>query len=171
MPKRMSTAEANRRGAEAERWHYRHNLRGYSRVGNPVDHTYIWKTTTTDTIEQVLRYYAAQTGLPNLAQLDDAGTTNFDSTVPGRPAVVFDVLARLLRHTYGENSLVYARNITDIEDKIMAAAEEHNADVIAMSSHGRTGFRRFVMGSVAERVLNEAPVPVLMVGPEERDED
>jgi cysteinyl-tRNA synthetase len=39
-----------------------------------------------------------------------------------RPAVVFDVLARLLRHVYGERHVVYARNITDIEDKIIAAA-------------------------------------------------
>ena len=40
-----------------------------------------------------------------------------------RPEVVFDVLARLLRHHYGEASLVHARNITDIEDKIMTAAQ------------------------------------------------
>ena len=39
-----------------------------------------------------------------------------------RPAVVFDVLARLLRHTYGEHSLVYAANVTDVDDKIIAAA-------------------------------------------------
>jgi cysteinyl-tRNA synthetase len=40
-----------------------------------------------------------------------------------RPAVVFDVLARLLRHVYGADSLAYARNVTDIDDKIMAAAD------------------------------------------------
>ena len=40
-----------------------------------------------------------------------------------RPAVVFDVLFRLLRHTYGETAVHYARNFTDIDDKIMAAAE------------------------------------------------
>ena len=34
-----------------------------------------------------------------------------------RPAVVFDVLFRLLRHVYGANHVVYARNITDIDDK------------------------------------------------------
>lgn len=39
-----------------------------------------------------------------------------------RPAVVFDVLQRLLRHTYGADKVVYARNITDIDDKIMARA-------------------------------------------------
>ena len=38
-----------------------------------------------------------------------------------RPAVVFDVLARLLRHVYGEDSLVYARNVTDVDDKIIEA--------------------------------------------------
>lgn len=39
-----------------------------------------------------------------------------------RPAVVFDVLARLLRHSYGADALVYARNFTDVDDKIIEAA-------------------------------------------------
>ena len=45
-----------------------------------------------------------------------------------RPAVVFDTLARLLRHTYGPDSLVYARNVTDVDDKIIAAAREEGVD-------------------------------------------
>ncbi|MEX6723894.1 cysteine--tRNA ligase [Parapedomonas caeni] len=40
-----------------------------------------------------------------------------------RPPVVFDVLFRLLRRTYGADQVVYARNITDVEDKINKAAE------------------------------------------------
>ena len=40
-----------------------------------------------------------------------------------RPAVVFDTLARLLRHIYGADSVVHARNVTDVDDKIIAAAE------------------------------------------------
>ena len=39
-----------------------------------------------------------------------------------RPAVVFDVLFRLLRRRYGAENVQYARNITDIDDKIIAAA-------------------------------------------------
>ena len=39
-----------------------------------------------------------------------------------RPAVVFDTLARLIRHEFGEDHLVYARNVTDVDDKIIAAA-------------------------------------------------
>jgi cysteinyl-tRNA synthetase len=39
-----------------------------------------------------------------------------------RPAVVFDVLARLLRHVYGQDSVIYARNVTDVDDKIIESA-------------------------------------------------
>jgi cysteinyl-tRNA synthetase len=45
-----------------------------------------------------------------------------------RPAVVFDALARLIRHEFGANSLVYARNVTDVDDKIIAAAEAEGVD-------------------------------------------
>ena len=45
-----------------------------------------------------------------------------------RPAVVFDTLARLIRHEFGPKSLVYARNVTDVDDKIIAAAEAEGVD-------------------------------------------
>ncbi len=45
-----------------------------------------------------------------------------------RPAVVFDTLARLIRHEFGESSLVYARNVTDVDDKIIASAEAEGVD-------------------------------------------
>ena len=51
-----------------------------------------------------------------------------------RPAVVFDVLFRLLRHLYGEGEVVYARNITDVDDKIAAAAEREGVDISAVTS-------------------------------------
>ena len=45
-----------------------------------------------------------------------------------RPAVVFDTLARLIRHEFGAKSLVYARNVTDVDDKIIASAQEEGVD-------------------------------------------
>jgi len=45
-----------------------------------------------------------------------------------RPAVVFDTLARLIRHEFGEGSLVYARNVTDVDDKIIASASEEGVE-------------------------------------------
>ena len=50
-----------------------------------------------------------------------------------RPAVVFDTLGRLIRHEFGEGSLVYARNVTDVDDKIIAAAEEEGVDPSAIT--------------------------------------
>ena len=50
-----------------------------------------------------------------------------------RPAVVFDTLGRLIRHEFGEGSLVYARNVTDVDDKIIAAAEEEGGDPSAIT--------------------------------------
>lgn len=44
---------------------------------------------------------------------------------------------------------------------IVEFAKEHGVDLIALSTHGRTGFRRLALGSVAEEVLRLSPVPVL----------
>ena len=46
-----------------------------------------------------------------------------------RAAVVADMLFRVLRHIYGEEHVVYARNITDVEDKIIAAAKEQGVEI------------------------------------------
>ncbi|CAB3757793.1 universal stress protein [Paraburkholderia humisilvae] len=46
---------------------------------------------------------------------------------------------------------------------IQRAAQEYHADLIVMGTHGRRGFQRFVLGSVAERVVRGAPCPVLLV--------
>ena len=44
---------------------------------------------------------------------------------------------------------------------IVEFAQEHDVDLIALSTHGRTGFRRLALGSVAEAVLRHSPIPVL----------
>jgi cysteinyl-tRNA synthetase len=46
-----------------------------------------------------------------------------------RPAVVFDVLFRLLRAKYGEGAVLYASNFTDIDDKIIRAAAEAGVEI------------------------------------------
>ncbi|MEP6343625.1 MAG: cysteine--tRNA ligase [Maricaulaceae bacterium] len=46
-----------------------------------------------------------------------------------RAAVVADVLYRVLRHIYGEEHVVYARNITDVDDKIITSAKEQGVDI------------------------------------------
>lgn len=46
-----------------------------------------------------------------------------------RPLVVFDVLFRLLRHEFGDGNVTYVRNITDVDDKINAAAAERGIPI------------------------------------------
>ncbi|MEY8798963.1 cysteine--tRNA ligase [Leisingera sp. XS_AS12] len=59
------------------------------------------------------------------------GPTVYDRAHLGnaRPVVVFDVLYRLLRKVYGVNSVTYARNFTDVDDKINARAAETGREI------------------------------------------
>jgi len=49
-----------------------------------------------------------------------------------------------------------------VSDVILAEARRSHADVIVMGTHGRRGLNRLLLGSDAERVLRDAPVPVLL---------
>ena len=51
----------------------------------------------------------------------------------GRMLIVFDVLFRLLRHTYGADHVRYVRNITDVDDKINARAAERGVPIRALT--------------------------------------
>jgi cysteinyl-tRNA synthetase len=59
------------------------------------------------------------------------GPTVYDFAHIGnaRPVIVFDVLFRLLRHLYGADHVTYVRNITDVDDKIIARAAEEYPDL------------------------------------------
>jgi len=48
-------------------------------------------------------------------------------------------------------------------DEILRVAADEKADLIAMGTHGRTGLRHLVTGSVTEKVVRTSPVPVLTV--------
>ena len=64
------------------------------------------------------------------------GPTVYDYPHVGnaRPLIVFDVLFRVLREIYGQDSVQYVRNITDIDDKIIETAKKFN-DFELMVTH------------------------------------
>ena len=69
---------------------------------------------------------------PNNVRMYVCGPTVYDYAHIGnaRPAIVFDVLFRLLRHVYGPDHVTYVRNITDVDDKINARAlRDYGADI------------------------------------------
>jgi len=53
-----------------------------------------------------------------------------------------------------------------VADTILAYADQNGVDLIAMSTHGRSGIGRWLIGSVADRVVHGARIPVLLVRPE-----
>ncbi len=53
-------------------------------------------------------------------------------------------------------------------EAILGYAKKSGVDLIVMSSHGKSGVTRWVMGSVSDRVLSHSEVPVLVVLPEDR---
>ena len=71
------------------------------------------------------------------------GPTVYDYAHIGnaRPVIVFDVLYRLLRHRYGADHVVYARNITDVDDKINARAAERGISIRDLTETTYANFR------------------------------
>lgn len=53
----------------------------------------------------------------------------------------------------------------DVADGILDCAREKHTDLIVLGTHGRSGFTRAILGSVAERVFRHSTVPVLTIGP------
>ncbi|MBB1180099.1 cysteine--tRNA ligase [Pseudomonas sp. FW305-3-2-15-E-TSA4] len=68
---------------------------------------------------------------PNRVTLYVCGPTVYDYAHIGnaRPPVVFDVLARLLRRQYGADKVIYARNVTDVDDKINQKAAREGVPI------------------------------------------
>ena len=57
-----------------------------------------------------------------------------------RSSVVFDVLYRMLRHLYGDQNVVYVRNITDIDDKIIEQAAKNGEDIRELTDRTTADF-------------------------------
>lgn len=55
--------------------------------------------------------------------------------------------------------------------EIVSRSRKINADLIVIGTHGRTGFRRVIFGSVAEEVLRRTSLPILMVPPVREDDE
>ena len=68
---------------------------------------------------------------PGKVSMYVCGPTVYDRAHLGnaRPAVVFDVLYRLFQHDFGAENVTYVRNITDVEDKIIARAAERGISI------------------------------------------
>jgi nucleotide-binding universal stress UspA family protein len=65
-----------------------------------------------------------------------------------------------------EKGLTVTQNVIsgfDAADEIIEVGKKVGADLVVMSTHGRSGLGRWVIGSVAEKVLRHGEIPLLLV--------
>ncbi len=93
------------------------------------------------------------------------GPTVYDHAHIGnaRPVVVFDTLYRLLRRHYGADHVTYVRNITDVEDKIIAAAAERG-EAIADLTRRTTAIYHADMGALDALAPDHEPRATAFIG-------
>ena len=87
--------------------------------------------------------------------------------VEDSPANYDEALAAAAREVAGHGARVVRREVAsdDPARAILDVAAEIQPDLVGMSTQGRSGLKRWVLGSVAEKVLRLCPAPVLMVNP------
>lgn len=122
----------------------------------------------------------------SLAQLYQAEVLLLEITEPLRPAVYpqgVELLEPILREMRAEAN-AYVRktartlnelgiktqaeviDAVDIAHTILTYADEKGADLITLSTHGLSGISRWLLGSVADKVIHSAKVPVLLIRPD-----
>lgn len=95
---------------------------------------------------------------PQNVRMYVCGPTVYDRAHIGnaRPAIVFDLLARLLRHVYGAEHVTYVRNFTDVDDKINARASESGRSIAEITAE-TTQWYLDDMGAVGVLEPDEMP--------------
>jgi nucleotide-binding universal stress UspA family protein len=102
----------------------------------------------------------------------------FDPVLGGRGAPLIPPQPTVVRHDPNEDALTQLHDLMpesfhgawEVEvaagppaETIVRIAQERDADLIVMGTHGRTGLQHILLGSVAEKVVRLAPCPVLTV--------
>ena len=76
--------------------------------------------------------------------------------------------ADLVRKEIGTEHVIAETQVGHPPTAILEYVDENEVDLIVISTQGRTGLERMILGSVTERVLRRSPVPVFVVKPERR---
>lgn len=79
-----------------------------------------------------------------------------------------DRLSEMAREDIGYEHVTISATIGYAPTIILDYAEENDVDLVVIATHGRTGLDRVIMGSVAERVIRKAPIPVFAVKPDRK---
>jgi cysteinyl-tRNA synthetase len=123
-----------------------------------------------DTMTRAKRVFTPQD--PRRVTMYVCGPTvyNFSHIGNFRPVVVFDLLFRVLRDLYGDDAVVYAANVTDVDDKINAKAMDEGVPIATITDRYLTAYNADMaaLGSLAPsvqpRVTETMQAIVAMIG-------
>jgi len=148
----------------------------YQRILVPVDGSH----TSTEGLREAIRIATNQRARLRLISVVDeyAVTQNFDGFLytddligtlrdSGKKAIK-NALALVHKHDVRADASLYETMGGRVSDVILREAKKWKADLIVMGTHGRRGINRMMLGSDAEMVLRNTPIPVLMVRSSDR---
>jgi universal stress protein A len=102
--------------------------------------------------------------VPRYPAIPDMGPIDVETLQEGRTQL------EVVRLTIGDLAASHTLMRTGTPHiEILDVAKERNIDLIILATHGRTGLTRAILGSTAERVVRQAPCPVLVVREKERE--
>jgi nucleotide-binding universal stress UspA family protein len=124
--------------------------------------------------EELARHFAAELIVAHvippvpgpLTMADPPVASSFDVPLYQQELAVYaeNLLKELVSHQVSQE--VRTRDLVTTGEpapEILRIAQQERADLIVIASHGLTGWRRLVFGSVAEKVVRQAPCPVLTI--------
>ncbi|SPL71459.1 universal stress protein [Acinetobacter stercoris] len=143
----------------------------YQHILVPVDDSPI-SYAAVEHAEEIAKAFSAQVTIMSVVAIDPFVGVDFYKVAPSITEYVFEaeknaenrlneIKQTLENHGLQVNTKIIREVPTAIG--ISTVADEINADLIVMGSHGRSGFKKFVLGSVAQEVLSESRLPVLIV--------
>ena len=110
----------------------------------------------------IVHVISAKAALDMTAQLGNP----WESVLEREDNAMIEIFQSCLQSNIGQT--VETQTLVEVglaAEKIIEAAKERDADLIVMATHGRTGLSHALMGSVAEKVVRQAPCPVLTIRP------
>jgi nucleotide-binding universal stress UspA family protein len=107
--------------------------------------------------------------IPGVADWHDSDFYRFFSPlIKQEETEAYGYLQRVTDRLVASGLTVQSRVVVgDTATEILKAGEQTNVDLIALATHGRSGLRRWVYGSVAEKVLHTTHTPLLLIRPME----
>jgi len=127
-------------------------------------------------IEAALTLAAGYNSRVTFLQVADAGesglrrgagtATDDESSEPGSETYLEEIISRYENSGLEIDAIIMGGPVAG---SILAYAAENNVDLIAMSTHGRSGLRKLIFGSVTEKIMCDSGCAMLIVRPPDRE--